>query len=82
MRLALALFTCGLAFAAEPLIDAAKAGNKETLRSLLQKKTDANQAEPDGTTALHWAAYCDDAESADLLIKARSEEHTSELQSH
>ena len=25
---------------------------------------------PDGTTALHWASYRDDLESADLLIRA------------
>ena len=25
---------------------------------------------PDGTTALHWASYRDDGESADLLIRA------------
>ena len=36
----------------------------------IQKKTDVNAAEPDGTTALHWAAYRDDLESADLLLKA------------
>ena len=29
-----------------------------------------NAAEADGTTALHWASYRDDVESADLLIRA------------
>lgn len=53
-----------------PLVDAAKRGDKDTVKSLLQKKTDVNAAEPDGTTALHWAAYRDDLESADLLLKA------------
>ena len=36
----------------------------------MQEKVDVNAAEPDGTTALHWASYRDDGESADLLIKA------------
>ena len=53
-----------------PLVDAAKRSDKESVRSLIQKKTDVNAAEPDGTTALHWAAYRDDLESADLLLKA------------
>ena len=38
--------------------------------SLLQKKADVNAAEADGSTALHWASYRDDLESADLLIRA------------
>jgi ankyrin repeat protein len=52
------------------LVDAAKRGDKDALRLLIQKKTDVNAAEPDGTTALHWAAYRDDLESTDLLLKA------------
>ncbi len=38
------------------LIDAAKNGDKAALRALLQRKVDVNAAEPDGTTALHWAS--------------------------
>jgi ankyrin repeat protein len=53
-----------------PLIDAAKTGDKDGLRSLLQKGTDVNATEGDGSTALHWAAYRDDLEAADLLIRA------------
>src|SRR5581483_427919 len=52
------------------LIDAAKHGDHVTLRSLLRKKVDVNTAEPDGSTALHWAAYQNDAEAADLLLRA------------
>ena len=40
------------------------------MRALLQNKADVNAAEADGTTALHWASYKDDGESADLLIRA------------
>ncbi len=53
-----------------PLVDAAKSGDKEALRSLLQKGTDVNATEGDGSTALHWASYRDDIEAADLLIRA------------
>jgi ankyrin repeat protein len=70
MRLLLTLALAVSAFAANPLIDAAKRSDKEAIRSLLQKKIDVNAAEPDGTTALHWAAYRDDLESSDLLLKA------------
>src|ERR1700683_4805516 len=55
---------------AAPLLDAAKSGDKDAIRSLLQKKADANAAEADGTTALHWASYHDDLDTADLLIRA------------
>jgi ankyrin repeat protein len=53
-----------------PLSEAAKNGDKETLRSLLQKGANVNATEGDGMTALHWASYRDDMESADLLLRA------------
>ena len=53
-----------------PLVEAAKNGDREALRALVQKKVDANTADADGTTALHWASYRDDLESAGLLIRA------------
>ena len=43
---------------------------RTALRALLQKGANVNAAEADGTTALHWASYRDDVESADLLIRA------------
>ncbi len=52
------------------LIDAAKNADKAAVRALVQKKTDVNAAEADGTTALHWASYRDDLETVDLLIRA------------
>jgi ankyrin repeat protein len=66
------LLTTAVAFAANlpPLVEAAKAGNRDTLRALLQKGANANDADGDGTTALHWASYRNDPESVDLLIKA------------
>ncbi|MSO61781.1 MAG: ankyrin repeat domain-containing protein [Acidobacteria bacterium] len=53
-----------------PLLEAAKNGDREALRALVQKKVDANTADADGTTALHWASYRDDFESVGLLIRA------------
>jgi len=53
-----------------PLVEAAKSGDKDALKSQLQKKADPGAAEADGTTALHWASYHDDLESANLLIRA------------
>jgi uncharacterized protein len=52
------------------LIDAAKNTDPSTLRLLVQQGINVNQTEPDGTTALHWASYRDDLESAEVLIRA------------
>jgi ankyrin repeat protein len=52
------------------LVDAAKNGDKTALRDLIQKHADVNASEADGTTALHWASYRDDLDSADLLLRA------------
>ena len=54
----------------EGLIDAAKNADKVALRALVQKGVDVNATEGDGTTALHWASYRDDLDSADLLLRA------------
>jgi ankyrin repeat protein len=53
-----------------PLIDAARNTDSAAVRRLLQEKVDVNAAEPDGTTALHWASYRDDGVTAELLVRA------------
>jgi ankyrin repeat protein len=52
------------------LVEAVKSRNVAAVRGLLQQKADVNEAEPDGATALHWAAYMNDVETARLLIGA------------
>jgi ankyrin repeat protein len=52
------------------LVRATKNADTEALRALLKQGAQVNEAEGDGTTALHWASYRDDVESADLLIRA------------
>ena len=56
--------------AASDVADAAMKGNKDAVRSLLQRKANVNTPQVDGTTALHWAVRADDIETADLLIRA------------
>jgi uncharacterized protein len=60
-----------LAFASG-VADAAKSKDTETVRLLLDQRADVNQPQPDGATALHWAAYWDDIETAELLIRAKA----------
>jgi ankyrin repeat protein len=43
------------------------------VRSLLDRHVNVNQAQADGMTALHWAAYRDDLEMVKLLVNARAD---------
>jgi ankyrin repeat protein len=45
-------------------------GDKEAVRSLTADRSSINVAQPDGTTALHWAVRHNDIATAELLIKA------------
>jgi ankyrin repeat protein len=68
---AITAVVCGAEGSGLPLVEAARSGNREQLRSLIeQKKVDVNASEADGSTALHWASHRDDSESALLLIRA------------
>ena len=52
------------------LADAVEQRQAALVRTLLAGGADANDAQVDGTTALHWAAYHDDLETARLLVAA------------
>ena len=52
------------------LLEAARAGKFSAVQTSLQQRTDPNQAEPDGTTALHWAVQQDRLDIVQALISA------------
>lgn len=52
------------------LADAVMNGDKAAIRALLDKHVDVNAAQADGATAIHWAAYRQDLETANLLLRA------------
>ena len=52
------------------LVAAVRAGDRPAVRTLLADGVDVNAVQPDGATALHWAAYRDDSEMAALLLDA------------
>ena len=62
----------GVASAAEEaaLADAAETGKGALVRTLLDAGEDVNAAQVDGMTALHWAVYRDDADTASLLVRS------------
>jgi ankyrin repeat protein len=55
---------------AVPLVDAVKSGDTAAVLALLQQKVNVNMAEPDGTTALHWAVEREALDLVERLIKA------------
>jgi ankyrin repeat protein len=59
---------CGLASA--QIADAVQNRDNEALRSFLKQKVNVNAAQPDGTTALQWAAHLNDVEAVNLLLRA------------
>jgi ankyrin repeat protein len=50
--------------------DAAEKMDRTAVRALLQRRADVNAPQADGMTALHWAAYHDDLETATLVVRA------------
>jgi len=50
--------------------DAAEHRDIEALRSLIKQRANVNEAQPDGTTALHWAAHWNDLDAVNLLLRA------------
>jgi len=56
------------------LVDAAKQQDWTVVQHLLKaRRTNVNAAQPDGATALAWAAYWDNAETAKRLLRAQAD---------
>ena len=53
-----------------PLADAVQRRDMQAVLALLKQQADVNAPQPDGATALHWAAYLADADTTALLIRA------------
>lgn len=76
MKIVLALFAGSLTWAATiapsgpGIADAVQNRDTATLRTLVKQHADVNAAQPDGTTALHWAAHWNDADAVNLLLSA------------
>jgi ankyrin repeat protein len=59
-----------LAAAESPLAAAAERQDLAAVRMLLAEGADVNAAQPDGMTALHWAAFHDDLQLVQTLVTA------------
>jgi ankyrin repeat protein len=54
------------------LADAVENQDRATIRTLLKQHADLDVPQADGMTALHWAAYLDNLETAKLLVAANA----------
>jgi ankyrin repeat protein len=64
------VFLAAAQTATPSIADAAMKRDLTAVRSLIQRRADVNAPQADGATALHWAAYYDDVQIADVLIAA------------
>ncbi len=62
----------GNAMAASDVADAAMRNDAARVLQLIAAKADVNAAQPDGSTALHWAAYHGDEKVAAALLRAHA----------
>ena len=52
------------------LVEAVKSRDQAGIESAFKSRVDPNATQPDGSTALHWAAYWDDPALVDRLLRA------------
>src|ERR1700750_1018303 len=52
------------------LVEAVKQQDHDAVGALLKERVDVNTPEADGATALHWAAFLNDRDTADAWIRA------------
>ncbi|MDC0598972.1 ankyrin repeat domain-containing protein [Gammaproteobacteria bacterium] len=57
------------ALAQESLLDVVSAGDTQSALEMVTRRTDVNASQSDGTTALHWAIYYDDAALVRRLLR-------------
>jgi ankyrin repeat protein len=60
------------------LLDAVKRRDHQAVTALLATKVAVNAAQPDGATALSWAAYLDETEIAEKLLAAGAKANTAD----
>jgi uncharacterized protein len=60
----------GASLGSTAVVNAAKNQDWEAVRALISQHADLSAAEPDGTTALHWAAHWNNLDTVKLLIQA------------
>ena len=59
------------------IVDAMKRQDTAAVRVLLAHGVDVHAAQPDGATALHWAAHWDDSDAVELLLRAGADVNAS-----
>ena len=64
------LVGAGFASSSDPIVEAAKDGDIETVRHLIESGADVNVAGGAGMTPLHWAAERGDLEITRLLLES------------
>jgi len=52
------------------VVEAVRAGDITSLRALIERRSDVNATEVDGTSALHWAVQAGNRAALDLLVRA------------
>ena len=63
----------GFTAEANRVADAAERNESDVVRALIEEGVDVKSTQPDGATALHWAAYWDQVQMAQRLITAGAE---------